>query len=155
MRKHRWHRGLLKTNDPLVISCGWRRFQTIPVYCSEDGEQGAATARHRYLKYTPEHMHCQAVLYAPLCSPNTPLLGFKTLSSRAPSFRVSLTGVVLEVDHSFAVVKKLKLTGTPARVHRNTAFIRGMFTTALEVAKFQGAKVSPSVRQPVRQWCIN
>ena len=36
-------------------------------------------------------MHCQAVMYGPMVPPNTPLLGFKTLSSRAPGFRVSLT----------------------------------------------------------------
>ena len=104
----------------------------------EDALEGS---RHRYLKYTPQHMHCQAVMYAPLCAPNTPLLGFKTLSSRAPGFRVALTGVALELDHSFGVVKKLKLVGTPAKVHRNTAFIRGMFNSALEVAKFEGAKI--------------
>jgi ribosome biogenesis protein BMS1 len=86
-------------------------------------------------------MHCQAVFYAPLCPPNTPLLGFKTMSSRSPFFRVSLTGVILELDHSFSVMKKLKLTGTPLKVYRNTAFIRGMFNSALEVAKFEGAKI--------------
>ena len=39
------------------------------------------------------------------------------------------------------MVKKLKLTGTPTKVHKNTVFIKGMFTSALEVAKFQGAKL--------------
>jgi len=31
VRRHRWHKGLLKANDPLVVSCGWRRFQTMPL----------------------------------------------------------------------------------------------------------------------------
>ncbi len=39
------------------------------------------------------------------------------------------------------VVKKLKLTGEPYQVFRKTAFIRGMFTSSLEVAKFEGAAI--------------
>jgi ribosome biogenesis protein BMS1 len=52
-----------------------------------------------------------------------------------------MAGVVLELDHSFQVVKKLKLTGTPVKIHKKTAIIGGMFSSALEVARFEGAKI--------------
>lgn len=39
------------------------------------------------------------------------------------------------------MVKKLKLTGTPAKVEKTTVFIKGMFSSDIEAAKFVGAKV--------------
>jgi ribosome biogenesis protein BMS1 len=38
-------------------------------------------------------------------------------------------------------MKKLKLIGEPTKVHKNTAFIQGMFTSSLEAAKFAGAQL--------------
>lgn len=35
-KKHRWHKKILKCNDPLVFSIGWRRFQSLPVFSTED-----------------------------------------------------------------------------------------------------------------------
>lgn len=32
LKKHRWHKKILKTHDPLVFSIGWRRFQSLPLY---------------------------------------------------------------------------------------------------------------------------
>ncbi|OQR91640.1 ribosome biogenesis protein BMS1 [Achlya hypogyna] len=136
IKKHRWHRKVLKTNDPLVFSIGWRRFQSLPLFSIEDQNE-----RHRYLKYTPEHMHCSATIYAPICPPNTGVMAFQNMSNKVQGFRVSATGVVLELDHTFSVMKKLKLIGHPTKVHKNTAFIKGMFNTELEVAKFEGASL--------------
>ncbi len=145
IKRHRWHQKILKTNDPLIFSLGWRRFQSIPIYSLDDG------TRNRMLKYTPEHMHCLASFYGPVSAPNTGFCAFNTLSTSTPSFRVSATGVVLDVDSgSQKIVKKLKLTGTPSKIYKNTAFIKDMFSSALEVAKFEGAHIKPSLASEVR-----
>ncbi|KAI9811895.1 MAG: Glycoside hydrolase 2 (Mannanase, beta-galactosidase) [Pycnora praestabilis] len=136
IKRHRWHKKILKTNDPLTFSLGWRRFQTLPVYSISDSR-----TRNRMLKYTPEHMHCFGTFYGPLIAPNTGFCCVQSFSNQNPGFRVAATGVVLNVDESTEIVKKLKLTGHPYKIFRNTAFIRDMFSTSLEIAKFEGASI--------------
>ncbi|KAK3687495.1 hypothetical protein B0T22DRAFT_403436 [Podospora appendiculata] len=136
IKKHRWHKKILKTGDPLIFSLGWRRFQSLPIYSISDSR-----TRNRMLKYTPEHMHCFGTFYGPLIAPNTGFVCFQSFSSANPGFRIAATGTVLSVDESTEIVKKLKLTGTPCKIFKNTAFIKDMFNTSLEIAKFEGAAI--------------
>ncbi|KAJ5513620.1 hypothetical protein N7463_003172 [Penicillium fimorum] len=136
IKRHRWHKKILKTNDPLIFSLGWRRFQTMPIYSTSDSR-----TRNRMLKYTPEHMHCFATFYGPLVAPNTGFLCVNSFSNKNPGFRIAATGVVQSVDEHTEIVKKLKLTGHPYKIFKNTAFIKDMFTSGLEIAKFEGASI--------------
>ncbi|KAJ2909617.1 Glycoside hydrolase 2 (Mannanase, beta-galactosidase), partial [Coemansia aciculifera] len=65
IKRHRWYPKILKNGDPIVISVGWRQFQTIPTYFMND------RIKNRMLKYTPEHMHCSAAIYGPYIQPGT------------------------------------------------------------------------------------
>uniref|UniRef100_A0A673BQZ7 Bms1-type G domain-containing protein n=1 Tax=Sphaeramia orbicularis TaxID=375764 RepID=A0A673BQZ7_9TELE len=140
LKKHRWHDRILKTRDPLILSLGWRRFQTIPLYHIEDHN-----GRHRLLKYTPQHMHCGASIWGktqPLHSnTGSVLLKCDCVFFVQTNFRIAATGVVLDLDKSVTIVKKLKLVGYPYKIFKNTCFIKGMFNTVLEVAKFEGASI--------------
>lgn len=136
IKRHRWHKKILKTGDPLIFSLGWRRFQSMPIYSISDSR-----VRNRMLKYTPEHMHCFATFYGPLIAPNTGFVSFNNFSSSNPGFRIAATGTILSVDESTEIVKKLKLTGTPYKIFKNTAFIKDMFNSSLEIAKFEGASI--------------
>ncbi|KAG5474433.1 hypothetical protein LSCM1_03215 [Leishmania martiniquensis] len=136
IKRHRWFPKILKSQDPLLLSMGWRRFQTQPIFSTED-----PNGRCRYLKYTPLHMHCMAAFYAPVAPPNTGFLAIPVRDPRVPSFRIPCTGYTIGNDVSTPIVKKLKLTGTPAKVEKTTAFIKGMFSSDVEAAKFVGAKL--------------
>lgn len=136
VKKHRWFKRVMKSQDPLVFSVGWRRYQSLPIYTTSD-----ANDRQRYLKYTHQNMHCTAVFYGPLVAPNTGILAFPSADRQTASFRIALTGIALEQVATPSIVKKLKLVGTPTKIFKNTAFVSGMFSSALEVAKFEGAKI--------------
>ncbi|ABN66231.2 predicted protein [Scheffersomyces stipitis CBS 6054] len=138
IRRHRWHKKILKSQDPLILSLGWRRFQTLPIYTTSDSR-----TRNRMLKYTPEHAYCFASFYGPLVAPNTTFVGFNLVDdhSTTGAFRVAATGIVEDLNSSVEIVKKLKLVGHPYKIFRNTAFIKDMFSNSLEVAKFEGASI--------------
>jgi hypothetical protein len=70
------------------------------------------------LKYSPEHMHCLATVWGPLAPPNTGVVAVQKLSGGQRAWRIAATGVVLQLDASLRVVKKLKLVGTPFKVRR-------------------------------------
>eukprot|EP00542_Grammatophora_oceanica_P007851 CAMPEP_0194070400 /NCGR_PEP_ID=MMETSP0009_2-20130614/88159_1 /TAXON_ID=210454 /ORGANISM="Grammatophora oceanica, Strain CCMP 410" /LENGTH=278 /DNA_ID=CAMNT_0038723665 /DNA_START=226 /DNA_END=1062 /DNA_ORIENTATION=+ len=63
------------------------------------------------------------------------------MTGNLPGFRIAATGIALELDDSFRIVKKLKLVGTPSKIYRNTAFVSGMFNSDLEVSRFEGASI--------------
>ena len=69
-------------------------------------------------------MHCIATIYGPVTPPNTGVIAFQSLTENTPNFRISATGVVLELDESFQIMKKLKIVGSAYKIFKNTAFIK-------------------------------
>ena len=136
LKRHRWYPRILKAQDPLVISIGWRRIQVQPIYATED-----PNGRVRYLKYTPKHMHCVTSFYAPVVPPNTGFIAIPAQETKTPFFRCLATGYTMNVESSTIIVKKLKITGVPQKIQKTTCFVKGMFTSDIEAAKFVGAKV--------------
>ncbi|KAL5082742.1 hypothetical protein RYX36_011163 [Vicia faba] len=77
LKRHRWHKKVLKPRGSIIVSVGWKRYQTTPVYAIED-----LNGRHRMLKYTPKHIRCLAMFWGPLAPPNTGMIVVQTLSNK-------------------------------------------------------------------------
>ncbi|KAM0671640.1 Glycoside hydrolase 2 Mannanase beta-galactosidase [Ordospora colligata] len=131
IKRYKWYKKILKSNEPVIFSVGWRRFQSIPVFSMKDA------TRNRMIKYTPESMHCNVSFYGHVVPAGT---GFSVYSEKG-NFKVLASGTVTDVNGKVELVKKLKLIGYPKRIIQNTVFVVGMFTSDLEVLKFQGASL--------------
>lgn len=86
LKKHRWYKKILKTNDPLIISLGWRRFQTIPLFSKLEDD-----LKYRYLKYTPQHLSCNAHFWGPITPQGS---GFLALQSCDSNPEVSIYTII-------------------------------------------------------------
>jgi ribosome biogenesis protein BMS1 len=98
-KRHRWYNNLLRSTDPLIVSSGWRRYQTVPAFATEDENE-----RLRYLKYTPQHDFCLSVFYGNFSLQNSGCLFLQTLRNDLRKFRIAGSGVVLEMNKSFEVL---------------------------------------------------
>ena len=81
------------------------------------------------------------MIYGPIYPITTSFIAIRDLDDTSSAFRIAANGIVLEIDQSYLVSKKIKLIGNPFKIFKNTAFIKDMFNSALEVAKYEGAKL--------------
>lgn len=134
--KHRWFPKMVKSKEPIVVSVGWRRYQTVATFSMEDSTNG----KQRMLKYTPKGVFCLMTFYGPACPSNSGIIAFET-AEESKYYRPCLTGNISNVDKACDIFKKLKLIGQPKEIKKNTSFISGMFNSRVEVSKFIGAKL--------------
>ncbi|KAL7632419.1 UNVERIFIED_CONTAM: hypothetical protein RMT77_017273 [Armadillidium vulgare] len=136
LKVHRWFPKILKNKDPLYISLGWRRFQTMVFYAKREDN-----FRLRSLKYARKYMHVEAIFWGPVTEMSSGFVAIQDINVKSSTFSIAANGVVLEVDQSTKLEKKLKLIGYPEKIYQKTAFIKDMFHSEIEVSRFDGVKI--------------
>ncbi|KAI3878039.1 hypothetical protein MKW92_027550 [Papaver armeniacum] len=140
LKQHSWHLKLLETRDPIVVSVGWRRYQTRPVYAQEgDGN------RLHQIHHIPNHTDCLAMFWGPLVPQDTGIVAVHNLAGNKVGFRISAMGFILGFTEAAEIVakivKKRNQVKTPLRIFKKTALIKDVFTSDLEIDWFEGAAI--------------
>ncbi|KAI3872442.1 hypothetical protein MKW92_043114 [Papaver armeniacum] len=95
LMRHSWHMKLLRTSNPVIVSIGWRRYQTFPVYAVEDGSE-----RLRMLHYTPIGTQCLARFRGPQASPALELYLYRAV------FRILATAAIVNFNDDVKIFWK-------------------------------------------------
>ncbi|KAI3895553.1 hypothetical protein MKX03_025827 [Papaver bracteatum] len=135
LTRHSWHTNRLKTKDPIIVSVGWRRYQTTPIYYQD------SNGRHEMLEYTPEDQPCLATFWGPVAPSGAGVVAVWSLADNKAPFRILATAELLDLNHTVKIVKKVERIGTPCLILNETALIKDMFTSDDEVDRFRDVKV--------------
>ncbi|KAI3855198.1 hypothetical protein MKX03_026056 [Papaver bracteatum] len=133
-RKHSFHTKLLKTKDPITVSIGWRHYQTTPVYAMKETRQ---TGSHQMRRYTPENTYCLAMFWGPLACPNTGVVAVQKVADD----KITATGVILGSNQAEKIVMGCRRKGTPYKIIGNTALIKDVFKSDIDVARHKNALI--------------
>lgn len=131
VKRHRWYKKTLKTKEAHYVSMGWRRFQTVPVFSVKD------PVRNRMLKYIPESMACSISFFGPVHPPGTSFCLLRKFENEN-NFCIAATGIETEVGDKVKIMKKLKLVGYPKEIKKHTVFVKDMFHSTEEAARYEG-----------------
>ncbi|KAI3834763.1 hypothetical protein MKW92_029559 [Papaver armeniacum] len=135
LTQHIWHKNMLETKDPIIVSVGWRRYQTTPIYYQ------VSHGRRKMLEFTPVHEPCLATFWGPLVPPGARVVAVRSFADNKAPFRILATADVLKFNHTAKIVERIKRIGTPCLILDETALIKDMFTSDDEVNRFRDVKI--------------
>ncbi|RZC81836.1 hypothetical protein C5167_044443 [Papaver somniferum] len=135
LTRHSWHMNRRKTKDPIIVSVGWRRYQTTPIYYQD------SNGRHEMLEYAPEDQPCLATFWGPVAPSGAGVVAVRSLADNKAPFRILATAELLDLNHTAKIVKEIKRIGTPCLIWGETALIKDMFTSDDEVDRYRDVKI--------------
>ncbi|KAL8626745.1 hypothetical protein Q9189_007563 [Teloschistes chrysophthalmus] len=146
----------IPSKTTLMVQIGARRFLANPLF-SQTGN--TPNDVHKYLRFLHPGQTAVASFIAPVTWGSVPVLYFTLPSPSSPPSPDSLTshqqphqqpphqphhlatGTTLPPSPPRILSKRIILTGTPYKIHRNTVTVRHMFFNAADVAYFSGLRL--------------
>ncbi|XP_060114708.1 pre-rRNA-processing protein TSR1 homolog [Heteronotia binoei] len=120
----------IQAKEEVIVHCGFRRFQTVPLY-----SQHTTASKHKLMRFLPADSTTMATIYGPITFPSASVLLFKQKSDG--SHDLLATGSLHSVDPSRVIVKRVVLSGHPFKIHRKMAVVRYMFFNREDVLWFK------------------
>ena len=123
----------LKSKERLVVRCGHRTWTTRPIF-SQHALKGAKAKFERFLRPGD---HFVASVFGPVTFAPCPAFFFRETSGDLVA-----VGHCLDCDPNRITLKKVVLTGLPARTHKRKAVVKHMFYNPDDVAYFKPATLT-------------
>ncbi|KAG9298908.1 hypothetical protein G9A89_015930 [Geosiphon pyriformis] len=126
----------VKSKDPLILHCGFRRYVVHPLY-SQNTRGGKGTNNvHKFERFFNIGRTCIATIYGPIHFGSLPVMLFKDTGDVNAPILVA-TGFFHNADPKRIIAKRICLTGYPFKVHKKSAVVRYMFFNPDDVAWFK------------------
>lgn len=133
--KHSSYEPAVQSKDNLIFHVGIRRYAVQPVFSTLN----PGCAKQKFERFLQPGRPSCASIFGPVTFTPNPLVVF------TPEGELVATGALHGVDPDRIVVKKIVITGNPAKVHKKGAVIRDMFYFAEDALWFK----------PVELWTKN
>lgn len=115
--KHATFEDPVLSKDTLIFHVGIRRYAVSPIFSTIN----PGCAKQKFERFLQPGRPSCATVYGPVTFAQNPLIVF------TPQGQLVATGTLHAVDPDRIIVKKIVLTGSPAKVHKKGAVIRDMF----------------------------
>mmetsp|Transcript_38973 Transcript_38973/g.79786 ORF Transcript_38973/g.79786 Transcript_38973/m.79786 type:complete len:266 (+) Transcript_38973:1184-1981(+) len=141
--RHKWNKKIPKSGEFYCVSLDWQFFKTKVFFCKKHPRQERITVKKNLNIFSPS----LASFYASSQTKKSPVVGFFLnhfdIKNRpyGAFFLISFTGFLLETQKKWKIFKKLKLKGKVYKNFKKTVLIRSMFSSEMEVTRFQGARL--------------
>jgi len=127
----------VRSKDPVTIQCGFRAFAAVrPVYSTDTVNMD----KHKFDRFLQPGAAYVASIYAPITYPSAPVLALAVcpLSGRP---EVVFTGSLRGADPERINLKRIILSGVPAKVHKRKSVVQFMFHNPEDVRYFRPMEV--------------
>ncbi|KAJ3080894.1 hypothetical protein HK102_002740 [Quaeritorhiza haematococci] len=148
---------VIKSKDPLLLHCGFRRYIVRPLYSTNT--RGGTNNVHKFERFLQPGRVSVGTCYAPIQFGPAPVMLFKvdglerdaegaegegmvTEQTHATSLTFVGNGSIISCDPTRILAKRLILTGHPFKIHKRSAVIRFMFHNPQDVMWFKPVQLS-------------
>ncbi|PVV00007.1 hypothetical protein BB559_000191 [Furculomyces boomerangus] len=172
VRRHQDYNDPIKSKDPLVLHCGFRKMIVNPIY-SQFGNNKSSNNVYKFERFFQPNGLSIATVFAPITFGNMPVLMYlpeshqKNVVSGDPmeiqgKSKVAggmevdggdsegitnyptlvATGSIHSIDPTRIIAKRIMLTGLPYKINKRTATIRFMFYNPVDINYFKPIQLS-------------
>jgi len=120
----------IKSKDELIFHVGFRKFKSRPIFSAH-----TISSKYKYEPFLRDEVAMVATMYGPVTFPPAPVLVYRETPKGDKELVAS--GSVLDCDPNRLIVKRIRLSGHPFKIHSKSAVVRFMFFNSEDVMYFK------------------